>query len=113
MLVSHVSPYALERKTSARNEALKASFVWDGSLWQVRFLDRINIARKAARLNSLLLLGDVSLTDTTYTDTDSNTRTIAWRTTLNVNRTLSVEEFLRFSIAVDEHAEDKYIESWA
>lgn len=112
MLVSHVSPNSVERKTSARNEALKTSFVWDGSLWQIRLLDRINIARRAAKLNSLLALGDVVLTDTSYTDTDSNTRTIQWRTKLNINRTLTVEEFLRFSIAVDEHVEDKYIESW-
>jgi hypothetical protein len=83
-------------------------FAWDGSLWEVDRYSREKISSRAGRFNSLLALGDIVLTDTTYTDTDLATRTIFWRTYAGLARTFTVEEFLRFSIAVDEKLESVY-----
>jgi hypothetical protein len=110
-----LSSVTLAKKLSwyaKRKASFEKGFVWSGKSYQTAEVDRINIEGRAAKLTALLAIGDIALTDTAYTDSSGTTRTLMWRDLDNTESLFTVEQFLRFAIAVDEYIEDKYIESW-
>lgn len=114
MLIPHSSPPELvsARKKKARSTAIDAGMVWGGNTWQTEAGDRVNIAGRAAKLNSLVTLGLAALSDGSYTDENGSARPLVWRTVDNINVSFTVQTFLQFAIAVDEFVENKYFESW-
>ncbi|MGY8872232.1 MAG: DUF4376 domain-containing protein [Pseudomonadales bacterium] len=114
MSIQHNSPPELVslRKRKARAIAMNGGMSWDGHLFQTEQIDRINIAGRAAKLNSLISLGLITLSATSYTDSGGNNRPLVWRTLDNNVVPFTVQSFLEFAIAVDEFVENKYFESW-
>lgn len=115
MLIQHNSPPELvsARKKQTRTTAIDSGMSWGGNVWQTESADRVNIAGRAAKLNSLVTLGIATLSDTSYVDANNVTRPLVWRTTDNQNIGFTVQSFLEFAIAVDEFVENKYFESWS
>ena len=114
MLLKHETPPALvsQRKKKSRGLAIDSGMVWAGNTWQTEDTDRVNVAGRASKLNSLVTLGRAGLGDTSYVDSDGVVRPLVWRTLGNDNVSFTVQEFLEFAIAVDEFVENKYFESW-
>ena len=114
MQINHVSPapIASARKKSTREQNISAGMQWGGNAWQTRPADRVNIAGRAAKLNSLVTLGRAQLTDSSYTDASGQLRPLVWRTADDQNIAFTIQTFLEFAIAVDEFVEQKYFESW-
>lgn len=95
-----------------RDQKIQAGFTWNGNTFQSTAADQALIAGRATKLTTLLTLGRVQLTDSSYIDESGDTRPLVWRSLDNINVSFTVQDFLDFAIAMDEFIEDMYQAAW-
>lgn len=105
-------PLTRARKIDARDKSVEGGIEWNGVRFQTREKDCLLISGRVGKINALLALGRITLTDTSYTDRSGQVRPFAWRAEDDSMHLFTAAEFIEFGIAVDELVEDAYQESW-
>ncbi|WP_394165132.1 DUF4376 domain-containing protein [Neptunomonas phycophila] len=91
-----------------RDNKIASGFTWNGNTFQADKDSRGLINGRVTKLNTLIINGRITPEDDEYIDNNGNTRPLVWWTTTNVVISFTVQEYLNFSIALEEWIEDIY-----
>lgn len=94
-----------------RDQKIQAGFTWNGNVFQSDTVSQGLIGNRVTKINTLILEGRISLTDTSYIDEEGQVRYFFWWDINNNDHLFTAQEFLKFAVKLEEWVGDLYVKA--